>query len=705
MPSLLTLTANMQSTAGVAAAGSALQITLAGYGSSTPMVAGTTMLASVRQKVAFTNGALSIPLYGNDVISPAGTFYAIQVLGPKGNVIGTTNYQLTGTGGVDLSVLTPYDPTNVQGLIFLINASNPGPTAYQVAVANGFVGTPAQWLVSLTGPMGQVSGPGMATAISKSNPVNLLVPGTVAFQVQIQTANGALYGISDGRFYATDFFVAPPGGTLISNAATITSAGYPPFGYAFYDYNLNYISGASAPVGTVVSVPASCTYARFSAATGGGEPPLSQVVILANTAVLPTAYVFPGLSAVASDAIRASGAAGASGSMTYGPITNLFDPAALTYEAQVETDNGGIYGIADGRFYATGYLRVPAGGTLISNAGTISASGYPNFGYAFYDSALNYISGASAANGTVVAVPAAAMFARFSAATTPGEPPVASVMLLPNTPVVPTTYIYPGLSITPSQALDKSSVLANASLPAYGKKWYHVGDSISAIYGGNWLPAIVANTGIVQVGQDAHTGRPTQAIFEYYGLNAPGGTYTGPGDPVNGYAEDPTAQGVQNVWADGISRWVIGGKTLPQVLAAAAPDLITIYMGTNDTVISRDSPGTITDPTTANTQYGYTKRAIEGYLDAAPAGCRLLWILPYKNANMILDATNQSRQVCCEIIQQVCDLYGVPTLDLDRTSGVNSTNFATYLIDGLHPTAYGDAMLARRFSSFINGMF
>ncbi len=647
--------------------------------------------AFTQVSATITNGAFSVPLCDVSMTAPVDVGYLVtvedaltgnQLLGP-GYII-----QPTGTGVWSLDAFVP----NLSPNVTIQN----GPSAYDVAVANGFTGTVAQWLVSITGPMGQVSGPGMATAISKHDPINLVALASISYTAQIATQDGSVHIIpGDSRFYATDYFVVPPGGTLIANAGTVTAAGYPPFGYAFYDYNLNYIIGYSAAANTVVNVPANATYGRFSANVG--DTPIAQLMVLGNTATMPSLYVFPGTTISASNAIHAAVSSGSGGS-SYAFVTNLFDPTRLQYAVQITTGNGQPFGIAnDSRFYATGYFPAPSGGTLVSNAATITAAGYPPFGYAFYDQMLNYVGGASAASGIVVSVPATAVYARFSAATTIGEPSIGAVMILPNTSALPTTYIYPGLPITASAAIDQSSVLSNATLPAYGKKWYHVGDSISAIYGGGWLPGVVANTGIVQVGQDAHTGRDTQAIFEYYGLNS-AGSYTGP-DPVNGIAQDPTSQGVQNVWADGNSRWTIAGKTLPQVLAAAAPDLITIYLGTND---ENGAMGTVNDPPSANTECGFIKTAIEGYMRAYPSA-RLMWIAPYKT---IYPLSNGTQLPIVTAIKAVCELYGVPVLDLDATSGVNPLTYSVYLRDGIHPgDGAGMAMLTRRVSAFINGLF
>ncbi len=89
----------------------ALRIALCGFGATLPRVAGTAMLA--RTGPIFeqtTSGAISVPLYGNDVITPAGTYYDIALLDAAGIVIQSAAYQFTGSGTFELSSLSPYLP-------------------------------------------------------------------------------------------------------------------------------------------------------------------------------------------------------------------------------------------------------------------------------------------------------------------------------------------------------------------------------------------------------------------------------------------------------------------------------------------------------------------------------------------------------------------------------------------------------------------
>lgn len=129
----ITLNATFNSPSGDTGAGSELVIVLAGYGNATPTIMGSSILAPIVQPVPFVDGSISQPIYGNDVITPSGTYYMIQFKDPNGNAVAANNYKLLGTGNLDLSVAPTYDPGNIpaaQGLIYTLFAQGlPGTSA------------------------------------------------------------------------------------------------------------------------------------------------------------------------------------------------------------------------------------------------------------------------------------------------------------------------------------------------------------------------------------------------------------------------------------------------------------------------------------------------------------------------------------------------------------------------------------------------
>ena len=90
-----------------------LRIGLCGYGSVLPCVPGTCMIGKVATwpgDIPYLGAPGTVKLWGNDVISPAGTFYFIAVLDPNHNVIQSGIYTFSGTQNVDLSNLQPILP-------------------------------------------------------------------------------------------------------------------------------------------------------------------------------------------------------------------------------------------------------------------------------------------------------------------------------------------------------------------------------------------------------------------------------------------------------------------------------------------------------------------------------------------------------------------------------------------------------------------
>lgn len=95
-----------------------VRIALCNYGSQLPRVAGTSMIAKVGPfDTPYVGAPITIPLYGNDQITPGGTYYAISVLDDKKNVLQTSAYILTGTGTFLLSSLTPQFPASAPSVL------------------------------------------------------------------------------------------------------------------------------------------------------------------------------------------------------------------------------------------------------------------------------------------------------------------------------------------------------------------------------------------------------------------------------------------------------------------------------------------------------------------------------------------------------------------------------------------------------------
>jgi hypothetical protein len=72
---------------------------------------------------------------------------------------------------------------------------------------------------------------------------------------------------------------------------------------------------------------------------------------------------------------------------------------------------------------------------------------------------------------------------------------------------------------------------------------------------------------------------------------------------------------------------------------------------------------------------------------------RIVWISPYQYnpANGHGGSNTVAGNIALvNAIQGTCALWGVPVIDLMRTSGINSSNWPLTLGDGLHPSPVGN---------------
>jgi len=112
----ITLTATFDDLSGNAegstANPSSMQITLCNFGPILPRIAGTAMVARPGPYYKkSTDGTYNFKLWANDQITPANTYYMVEVLDAKGNVVQAACYQfLGGVQTIDLSSATPIAP-------------------------------------------------------------------------------------------------------------------------------------------------------------------------------------------------------------------------------------------------------------------------------------------------------------------------------------------------------------------------------------------------------------------------------------------------------------------------------------------------------------------------------------------------------------------------------------------------------------------
>jgi hypothetical protein len=98
-----------------------VEIALYGFGATLPRIAGTGNLARVgplSQRLIYAGAEITVDLWGNDVITPAGTGYVISIFDDQLNLLQSGAYVFNGTIEADLSTLPqsfPSAASSVQG--------------------------------------------------------------------------------------------------------------------------------------------------------------------------------------------------------------------------------------------------------------------------------------------------------------------------------------------------------------------------------------------------------------------------------------------------------------------------------------------------------------------------------------------------------------------------------------------------------------
>ena len=91
-----------------------VEIALAGFGPLLPVIAGTGNLAKVgplSQRLFYVGAPITVQLWGNDVITPAGPYYVISIFDDQLNLLQTGAYVFAGSISADLSTLPQVFPS------------------------------------------------------------------------------------------------------------------------------------------------------------------------------------------------------------------------------------------------------------------------------------------------------------------------------------------------------------------------------------------------------------------------------------------------------------------------------------------------------------------------------------------------------------------------------------------------------------------
>lgn len=104
----ITITGNLENLLGQLDNGGSVVFTLVGYGpSDVPRVATAGVIVLPTVTALAPAGSFSVTLWGNDVITPANTFYQVDFFADTGAKLQTVLYQFTGSGSLDLSNVAP----------------------------------------------------------------------------------------------------------------------------------------------------------------------------------------------------------------------------------------------------------------------------------------------------------------------------------------------------------------------------------------------------------------------------------------------------------------------------------------------------------------------------------------------------------------------------------------------------------------------
>jgi hypothetical protein len=113
---MLTVAGTTKDILGANAVAAKVRAQLCNFGNYAPRISGIGILARTAPLDLTTDasGAFTTSLYGNDVISPGGTYYTFTFLDDRKNVVMCNAYLFTdGVNVPDLSVKIPYDPSTV----------------------------------------------------------------------------------------------------------------------------------------------------------------------------------------------------------------------------------------------------------------------------------------------------------------------------------------------------------------------------------------------------------------------------------------------------------------------------------------------------------------------------------------------------------------------------------------------------------------
>lgn len=506
-------------------------------------------------------------------------------------------------------------------------------------------------------------------------------------------------------YIATPYLIANAGGQMVMNAAPKGSGVN---GMAFYDVNKTYISGiaaASLAAGTPFNVPATAAFLRVSFSSGGSSTVgFAGVLMIVDGATLPATFItFEHYAQSETDAAITNGVVRSATMLeryvaATGPAQfNMFDQTKITSGYYVNSTTGAL--VAYGAAYATDYMFC-AGQSFVVASWIMPWSA--GFGGAFYDDQHNFISSAISATtaaGTPIAVPANAVYVRFTflnsgnAGGASAADPTKLVIVYGST--LPAGYVYPLNNIYNQVA---------SFQPWSGKKFYVFGDSISVAFGTQWQNIVTSMTGAVLGTNDSEGGRSLYQAFTSYSdgttVNTTAlATALSTHDFIVLYLSTNDLRGNQGNWISlgtptdtpSVPAWVQNGTNPPTPYPYS---YCSYAQGVIDTIQNAA-------PTKRLIVVGmYHLQPITG--QALPSGD---YVWPSNMTNAVIDTFNSA-------LKTICQNRGLTFIDLASTSGINMITLANpdgtplYLRDHLHPSdTLGYPAVGHQIAKAITGAY
>lgn len=222
--------------------------------------------------------------------------------------------------------------------------------------------------------------------------------------------------------------------------------------------------------------------------------------------------------------------------------------------------------------------------------------------------------------------------------------------------------------------------------PLYGKTWLSLGDSITQYFkDGNYMDIVKNNLCLGNYKTYALAG----ALWE-----------NGQKDASTTDIETTTSKGTSFGQYNLMKADIDGG--------IVSPDIITIALGTNCTNVGEfwtdESTHTVnTDTTTmCGAMHVILQKIMANYTNE---NIRIGGIIP-PQAKGRSSEISESTKTKLNLIRRIYEFYSIPYLDLEKEGYIIDSNIANNgtLGDGLHPSALGNKLYARKITNFIKNL-